>query len=123
MDWFGSWESSEIQNDLGRQCCDLLAVRCSLGWLIGNHDLVTILQGTTAWDLLHRASAPSASPCTGAGGRRAVGWLQGTRQPKLLGYSCPLMWPVCLLQHHFRGEETLGVGQSMTWILTNKGRG
>ena len=29
--WFGSRQRSEMKKDLGRQCCDLLAVRGSLG--------------------------------------------------------------------------------------------
>lgn len=82
-----------MKKDSRRQCCDLLVVRGSLGSLMANCELVDTLEGTAAWDLTHPASAltmiPTASPRTGAGGGRAAGWLQGTRQPTPPGDSCP----------------------------------
>lgn len=127
MKWFGSRECSEMNKDLGRRCCDLLAIKGSLSYLMANHELVDILEGITAWDLLHPTAAlsmiPTASPRTSAGDRRTAGWLQGTRQPTPWETPPSLTWPVSLLQHHCRGTERLGAGRARTWILADEGRG
>lgn len=62
-----------------------LLIRGSLGQIMANHELVDILEETTAWDLLHLTSAPPMMPTASL--RRQQRHQAGYREP-----GSPSLW-------------------------------